>query len=328
MSTDAHSPYGQPADSALESRPRLLIVDDEPVNIQTLYELFRQECEVFIATNALQGLEICDNNPPDLILLDVVMPGMNGLEMCRQLKSSQRTRDIPVIFVTAYGNPEEETRCLDAGAVDFILKPFNCAVVRARVNTHLTLKAQSDLLRSMAFIDGLTGVANRRRFDESLEAEWRHCRRNRVPLALLMIDIDHFKKYNDSYGHLEGDICLQRIASILREQLGRPHDLVARYGGEEFACLLPGVDMQGAMYKAQVILSELNRQAIPHTSSETAPHVTISLGVAVARPGAEPLHGRLVATADTQLYRAKQEGRNRICGQELAPEDDGSVACP
>jgi diguanylate cyclase (GGDEF)-like protein len=302
----------------MESRPRLLIVDDEPINIQSLYEIFRQEYEVFIATNALQGLEICDNNPPDLILLDIVMPGMNGLEMCRQLKSNQRTQDIPIIFVTAYGNPEEETRGLDAGAVDFIMKPFNCAVVRARVNTHMTMKAQSDLLRSMAFIDGLTGVANRRRFDESLEAEWRQCRRHRFPLALLMIDIDHFKKYNDTYGHLEGDICLQKIASILREQLGRPHDLVARYGGEEFACLLPGVDMEGAMHKAQSILEELHRQAIPHESSETAPFVTISLGVAVSYPGPELLHGRLVAMADAQLYRAKQEGRNRICGQELS----------
>jgi diguanylate cyclase (GGDEF)-like protein len=302
----------------MESRPRLLIVDDEPINIQTLYEIFRQEYEVFIATNALQGLEICDSNPPDLILLDIVMPGMNGLEMCRQLKSSQRTQDIPIIFVTAYGNPEEETRGLAAGAVDFIMKPFNCAVVRARVNTHMTMKTQSDLLRSMAFIDGLTGVANRRRFDESLEAEWRQCRRHRFPLALLMIDIDHFKKYNDTYGHLEGDICLQKIASILREQLGRPHDLVARYGGEEFACLLPGVDMEGAMHKAQSILEELHRQAIPHESSETAPFVTISLGVAVSYPGPELLHGRLVAMADAQLYRAKQEGRNRICGQEIS----------
>jgi diguanylate cyclase (GGDEF)-like protein len=302
----------------MESRPRLLIVDDEPINIQTLYEIFRQEYEVFIATNALQGLEICDSNPPDLILLDIVMPGMNGLEMCRQLKSNQRTQDIPIIFVTAYGNPEEETRGLDAGAVDFIMKPFNCAVVRARVNTHMTMKTQSDLLRSMAFIDGLTGVANRRRFDESLEAEWRQCRRHRFPLALLMIDIDHFKKYNDTYGHLEGDICLQKIASILREQLGRPHDLVARYGGEEFACLLPGVDMEGAMHKAQSILEELHRQAIPHESSETAPFVTISLGVAVSYPGPELLHGRLVAMADAQLYRAKQEGRNRICGQEIS----------
>lgn len=317
MNPDAPSPSEHHPASAMESRPRLLIVDDEPVNIQSLYEIFRQEYEVFIATNALQGLEICDNNPPDLILLDIVMPGMNGLEMCRQLKSNQRTQDIPVIFVTAYGNPEEETRGLDAGAVDFILKPFNCAVVRARVNTHMTMKAQSDLLRSMAFIDGLTGVANRRRFDESLEAEWRQCRRHRLPLALLMIDIDHFKKYNDNYGHLEGDICLQRIASILKEQLGRPHDLVARYGGEEFACLLPGVDMQGAMHKAQAILAALHSHAIPHATSETAPFVTISLGVAVTHPGPELLHGRLVAMADTQLYRAKQEGRNRICGQEL-----------
>ncbi|ABK98961.1 diguanylate cyclase [Pelobacter propionicus] len=317
MTSDISSPSEPQAASAPEPLPRLLIVDDEPTNIQSLYEIFRSDHEVFIATSALQGLEMCDTNPPDLIMLDIVMPSMNGLEMCRQLKSDQRTRDIPVIFVTAYGNPEEETRGLEAGAVDFIMKPFNSAVVRARVQTHLTMKAQADLLRSMAFIDGLTGVANRRRFDESLEAEWRQCRRHRAPLALLMIDIDHFKKYNDSYGHQEGDVCLRKIATLLREELGRPHDLVARYGGEEFACLLPGVDMEGAMYKAQSILTALHRQAIPHVSSETAPFVTISLGVAVTSPGPEPRHGQLVATADTQLYKAKQQGRNRICGQEV-----------
>lgn len=300
-----------------EPRHRLLIVDDEPTNIQSLYEIFRNDHEVFIATSAPQGLEVCDTNPPDLILLDIVMPSMNGLEMCRQLKSDQRTRDIPVIFVTAFGNPEEETRGLEAGAVDFILKPFNSAVVRARVQTHLTMKAQADLLRSMAFIDGLTGVANRRRFDESLAAEWRQCRRHRAPLALLMIDIDHFKKYNDHYGHLEGDVCLRRIASLLREQLGRPHDLVARYGGEEFACLLPGVDMDGARHKAQSILEALHELAIPHVASETAPVVTISIGISVASPGPEPNFAQLVAMADAQLYQAKQQGRNCIHGQVL-----------
>ena len=295
-----------------ESRPRLLLVDDQHINIQELYEIFRHDHEVFIATSGVQALELCLANPPDLILLDIVMPGMDGLKVCRRLKAEQRTKNIPVIFVTAQDNPEDETRGLDAGAVDFISKPFNHTVVRARVQTHLTLKAQSDLLRSMAFIDGLTGVANRRRFDEALETEWRHCRRHGIPLALFLIDIDHFKKYNDTYGHLDGDNCLKIVATALKKQLRRPHDLLARYGGEEFGCLLPGIDMEGALHKARAILQAVRDLRIPHVSSDTAPHITISLGMAATIPDHEHPAGRLVSLADARLYQAKQQGRDRI----------------
>lgn len=296
--------------------PRLLLVDDQHVNLQELYEIFRRDHEVFIATNGRQALEFCLANPPDLILLDIVMPDMDGLQLCRLLKEELRTRDIPIIFVTAHNDPEYETRGLDAGAVDFISKPFNHTVVRARVQTHLTLKAQTDLLRSMAFIDGLTGVANRRRFDDCLETEWRYCLRHCFPLALFLIDIDHFKKFNDSYGHLVGDNCLRNVATTLKEQLGRPHDLMARYGGEEFACLLPGIDMAGARYKAESMLQAVHTLGIPHESSETAPHVTISLGMAIVIPFQDQKPDRLVALADARLYRAKQQGRDRICWSE------------
>jgi len=297
-------------------RPRLLVVDDQPINIQELYEIFRQDHEVFIATSGIQALELCLNNPPDLVLLDIVMPAMNGLEVCRRLKSGIRTKDIPIIFVTAQGHPEDETRGLDAGAVDFISKPLNHSVVRARVHTHLTLKAQSDLLRSMAFIDGLTGVANRRRFDESFMTEWRYCRRHKIPLALFLIDIDHFKKYNDCYGHLEGDVCLQEVASILQSNLGRPHDLVARYGGEEFACILPGIDASGALHKANAMLQAIRERRIPHPTSETAPFVTVSLGVAVIIPDKTLEPNQLIAQSDARLYQAKQRGRNQVCSGE------------
>lgn len=305
----------QPA-PPLNHRPQLLIVDDQPINIQELYEIFRQDHEVFIATNGIQALEVCQNNPPDLILLDIVMPAMNGLEVCRRLKSGERTKDIPIIFVTAQGNPEDETRGLEAGAVDFISKPFNHAVVRARVRTHLTLKAQSDLLRSMAFIDGLTGLANRRRFDECLETEWRHCRRHKIPLALFLIDIDHFKKYNDCNGHLDGDVCLQEVASTLKNQLRRPHDLVARYGGEEFACILPGTDEKNALQKARAILQAVRERRIPHATSDTAPFVTVSLGLAVTVPTRDQQPNQLVALSDARLYQAKQNGRNQVCRGE------------
>jgi diguanylate cyclase (GGDEF)-like protein len=307
------------AQTALEKdRPRLLVVDDQPVNIQALFEIFHLDHEVFVATSGKQAIEMTQKSQPDLILLDVVMPDMGGLEVCRLLKYDPETKDVPIIFVTAQDSPEDETRGLEAGAVDFITKPANPAVVRARVRTHLTLKAQADLLRSMVFIDGLTGVANRRRFDESFKVEWNRCKRFKKPLALLLADIDHFKNYNDLYGHQAGDACLQKVAGILNEQVGRSYDLVARYGGEEFACLLPGIDMPSAQHKAQMMVQALYERSLPHAASETAPFVTISLGVAVTIPGPGRQPDELVAVADAQLYRAKENGRNQVCSQELA----------
>lgn len=299
------------------ARPRLLVVDDHPVNIRSLYEIFYRDHDVFISTSGIQALEMCRTCSPDLILLDIVMPDIDGLEVCRRLKSEPETRNIPIIFVTAQNNPEDETRGLNAGAVDFITKPVNPAVVRARVQTHLTLKSQSDLLRSLVFIDGLTGVANRRRFDESLVIEWRHCRRLKLPLSLFLVDIDHFKLFNDRYGHQAGDACLQEVAAILKCQLGRSHDLVARYGGEEFVCLLPGISMVNAQQKAETMVRAVREQGLPHSSSTTDSAVTISLGLAVTVPGPERHPDDLVSAADAQLYAAKHQGRNRVCCREL-----------
>ena len=299
--------------STLPARPRLLVVDDQPINIQTLYQVFHADHEVFVATSGEQALAFCRGNPlPDLILLDVVMPGLDGLAVCRQLKADPVLANIPVIFVTACMDPADETRALEAGGVDFITKPVNPMVVRARVKTHLTLKAQGDFLRSLVFIDGLTGVANRRRFDEALLSEWRQCRRAGTPLALLMIDIDHFNRYNDHYGHPTGDACLQQVAAVLKAAMQRACDLVARYGGEEFVCLLPGCDQAPALAKAQALQAALAAQGIAHEASPTAAWVTLSIGVAVAQPQAGGSPAALVAAADAALYSAKHRGRNCI----------------
>ena len=299
--------------STLPARPRLLVVDDQPINIQTLYQIFHADHEVFMATSGEQALAFCRGNPlPDLILLDVVMPGLDGLAVCQQLKADPVLANIPVIFVTACMDPADETRALEAGGVDFITKPVNPMVVRARVKTHLTLKAQGDFLRSLVFIDGLTGVANRRRFDEALLSEWRQCRRAGTPLALLMIDIDHFKRYNDHYGHPTGDACLQQVAAVLKAAMQRACDLVARYGGEEFVCLLPGCDQAPALAKAQALQAALAARGIAHEASPTAAWVTLSIGVAVAQPQAGGSPAALVAAADAALYSAKHRGRNCI----------------
>jgi len=302
---------------ALEQQrhPKLLVVDDQPSNIEALYRTFSPDHQVFMATSGERALAVCKDNPPDLVLLDVVMPDMDGYEVCARLKADSGTRDIPVIFVTSHDDADNETRGLDAGAVDFIAKPFNPRVARARVKTHLALKFQSDLLRQWVFVDGLTGVFNRRHFDSRLEAEYRISARNGSPLCVLMIDIDHFKRYNDHYGHQGGDDCLRQVAEGLQACLRRPGDLLARFGGEEFACLLPETDFAGAMALAQTMERQVRNLQIAHAGSAVGSVVTISLGVAEKPPGrlGDPIS--LVRQADAQLYRAKHSGRGRACGE-------------
>lgn len=294
-------------------RPKLLVVDDQPVNIQVLYQVFGESCDVFMATSGKQALEVCHLKKPDLILLDVVMPDMDGIEVCKALKSVPETRDIPVIFVTSQDSPEEETLGLEVGAVDFITKPVNPAVVKARVKTHLTLKIQADALRELASVDGLTGIPNRRRFDERLQVEWRACRRTELPLSIIMIDVDHFKKYNDHYGHLEGDLCLKIVAQALRGDQWRPRDIASRYGGEEFICLMPEASLEDALSKAESIRKRVFELAVPHAASQNADRVTISVGVACTIPD-EDEPDSLLSVADEQLYKAKEGGRNRVEG--------------
>ncbi len=294
------------------SGAHVLIVDDQPSNIQILYRIFQGEYELHAATSGVHALEFCRTTPPDLILLDVMMPDMDGLAVCRVLKAEADTRDIPIIFVTAQSSPDDETMALETGGVDFITKPVNPLVVRARVRTHLMLKTQSDYLRSLVFLDGLTGVANRRRFDEALAIEWRQSLRRGQPLGLLMIDIDFFKRYNDHYGHQAGDVCLQTVAQTLLTQMHRPHDLVARYGGEEFVCLMPECQVSDALAKAEALRKAVQDRQLPHIGSSVQPWVTLSVGVAVIQASADSSPEALIRQADEGLYSAKAKGRNQV----------------
>jgi diguanylate cyclase (GGDEF)-like protein len=311
----SHSPASDGSNCVSEARPRILIVDDVPANIQTLYEVIQEEGEVFLAVSGRQALTFCADTPPDLVLLDVMMPEMDGYEVCRRLKADPDLAAIPVIFVTGKDTPADELRALEAGGVDFITKPVVPAVARARVRTHLTLKAQRDFLRSLSMIDGLTGVANRRAFDQAVVREWRHCQRVRSPLSVMMVDIDHFKLFNDQYGHQQGDACLKAVASILARDFGRAHDLVARYGGEEFVCLMPDTDLAAARRKADMVCAAIGELALPHAGSPTAPVVTVSIGVAAAIPDDASRWNDLILAADRALYQAKGTGRNRVCPQ-------------
>ncbi len=296
-----------------ERKPRLLVVDDQPTNIQVLYRVFADDCQVFMATSGEQALHTAREEAPDVILLDVMMPDMDGYEVCRQLKQDSATRDIPILFVTAHHEAQEEARGLACGAVDFITKPIHPAVVRARVHTHLTLKRQTEVLKRLVFIDALTHAFNRRYFDERLAEEWGRAQRTGRPLGLILIDVDYFKQFNDVNGHQRGDDALRQVAQALKGTILRPGDVVCRYGGEEFACLLPDTDLDGALQVAQRMKLAVRDLAIGHPASAVAEVLTISAGVAVRTPTSRGDAAALLALADAQLYRAKAEGRARVC---------------
>ena len=295
---------------------RILVVDDAMENIQILHQLLREEHDVLFALSGEKALEIAHNQLPDLILLDAVMPGMDGYAVCNALRESAVLSAIPVIFVTALNQPEDETRALEAGAVDFITKPFNAAVVRARVRSQLTIKRQADAMRELSLTDSLTGVANRRSFNDTMESEWRRCARDGVAMAVIMADIDHFKDYNDTYGHQAGDLCLQQVSAAMRRCAVRPPDLLARYGGEEFIVLLPQETRDGAEVVAQRILDEVRALHIPHARSSVGPYVTVSLGMASVMPTEGMDASTLIRAADALLYRAKHTGRDKYCASE------------
>jgi diguanylate cyclase (GGDEF)-like protein len=315
---DLETPVAELLEST-HGRPKLLVVDDQPINIQVMYRCFAGDYQVFMATNGDQALSVCASNPPDLILLDVVMPGLDGFEVCKRLKADESMRHIPVIFVTAHTDPAQETHGLSLGAVDFIAKPINPDVVRARVKTHLTLKFQSDLLRRLVFLDGLTGVFNRRYFDQQISTEWSRAARNNTPLSLILLDVDFFKLFNDRYGHQAGDDALRTVASALKTCLRRPADLVARYGGEEFACILPETSFEDALAIANELESKIRSLAIAHQSSEIDSILTISLGLATRVSNADTDVNGLIGLADSLLYQAKHTGRGRVCSGVLTP---------
>ncbi|MBI9085548.1 MAG: diguanylate cyclase [Desulfobacterales bacterium] len=292
---------------------RILIVDDERHNIKVLTEHLREEYKIMAAKTGEQALNAVQGpKPPDLILLDIMMPGINGHEVCRKLKADNHSMHIPVIFVSALDASDDESHGFELGAVDYITKPFTPAIVKARVRTPIQLKQKSDLLERMASIDGLTEIPNRRNFDGMLERELRRAARNGSLLSLIVMDIDFFKKYNDYYGHAEGDDCLRRVAKALTGCMRRASDFAARYGGEEFAVILPETDRHGAMIVAEKMRLGVVQLNIGHAASDVADHVSLSLGVATVSGHQDSSPVDLVRAADASLYKAKETGRNRV----------------
>ena len=290
----------------------LLIVDDEKQNRLLLTELFGTTYKIIQAKNGVQALEKARQHRPDLILLDVLMPEMDGMGVLRELKRDDATRLIPVIFITALDSATDEENGLNLGAVDYISKPFHPPIVRVRVRNQLQLLHQRRLLEQLASLDGLTGIPNRRQFDATLLKEWHRCQRNQQPLSLIVADVDFFKKYNDALGHAAGDRVLQEVAATLRQAARRPGDLVARYGGEEFVLLLPETDATSAQALAEGLQQLLHSKAFAHPNSSLGPWLTMSMGGNTIVPSPTALDPEFFALADAALYRAKHQGRNQV----------------
>jgi diguanylate cyclase (GGDEF)-like protein len=308
----------RPSTSTAE-KPRVLVADDVKANVLIVASALEDDFEVVQVTTGPEVLERVAGGDIDLVLLDVVMPGLDGFDVCRRLKENPATAHVPVIFVTMLEDTVEEAHGFEVGAVDYITKPIRPAIVRARVRTHVELKRTRDLLERLASVDSLTGVANRRRFDVALDEEWRRCQRTRGWLSLAIVDVDHFKQFNDRHGHLAGDAQLRRIASSFSRYTRRAGDLVARYGGEEFALILPGVDGD----TMPQVLGHLLRGATDVGARAAGPDgdlVTVSIGAVSVVPAREAAARDAFGAADDLLYAAKKDGRDRAVHVSLATQ--------
>lgn len=308
----------------------ILIVDNNPADLWLLSDVLKNvDLKVRIAIDGTEAIEQIQYEPPDLILLDIKMPGIDGFKTCQRLKSNLKTQDIPIIFITVLDDTEYKVKGLSLGAVDYITKPFQEIEVLARVRVHLQLRfltqqvieqsaallqANQELQR-LAHLDGLTELANRRRFDEYLHDQWQKLQREKAPLSLILCDVDYFKSYNDYYGHQAGDDCLKQLANALKNCFKRPTDLVCRYGGEEFAAILPNIGLEEAIQVARLIQLSVQTLNLLHCQSPISKNVTVSLGISSQIPSPDRSVNLLINGADAALYEAKKLGRDRYCYQ-------------
>ncbi len=317
--------------------PTILLVDDDPVTIRAMARILADVAQLRFAMDGVEALQMAREAPPDLVLLDAELPGMSGFQVCAQLQAEEGLADVPIIFVTGHSAPDFEATGFELGAADFIAKPVDPRLVLARVKAQLRAKANADALRRASTVDALTEIGNRRLFDRVLRQEWQRGLRQGDAVALLLIDVDHFKRFNDRHGHPAGDACLRAVAAALRGLSRRPADLVARYGGEEFVMLLPQTDRAGAEHVARRVLKVVQDLRVPLPDVPGGARVTVSVGIA-CRPAAPPTWRpsaqlgpdtpeNLVATADEALYASKNAGRDRATLLCL-PSPSGELAHP
>ena len=294
-----------------EKKFTILIADDEKSNLDILGDILSPMYHLLISRSGGRAIELAIAHIPDLILLDVLMPDVSGFEVIKKLKSSDVTSRIPVIFITGLTGVEDEEKGFFLGAVDYIAKPFNKSIVKARVNTHIKIVDQMRTIEELGLIDALTKIANRRGFENRLAVEWSRAIREKTPLSLLMMDIDKFKNYNDTYGHQQGDVALKSLAETASKALLRSVDFAARWGGEEFVVLLPNADFNGALAVAERIRKNMEDTVIL-TDDGTATGITVSIGVNSIVPQQCCSSEDFIRKADQALYNAKETGRNKV----------------
>lgn len=309
---------------------KALIIEDSRTSAALVaQQLERMGIEALVAHNGKDGLELFRQHKPQLVLLDVIMPEMDGFEVAQNIRQIEKNAEwTPIIFLSARDKDADLERGIIAGGDDYLRKPVSEVVLAAKVRamqrilqmrnslvdlTHRLDDMNRELVR-LSTVDSLTGVANRRRFDEVLYKEWRRAMRRQYPITLMMCDIDFFKQYNDAQGHQAGDECIRAVARAIEETLKRPGDLVARYGGEEFAAILPDTDFEGAQMVAESVRNAVAELGIPHGRSAVSSRVTLSIGAACTIPkrGAPAVGDELIEAADKALYAAKSAGRNRV----------------
>ena len=309
---------------------QILAVDDDRFSRQIMCRfLMKEGYQVIEASNGEDCLALYEEKRPDLVLLDAMMPNMNGFECCSRLLELPGTANLPIIMVTGLEDQASVDWAFDVGATDFVTKPIHWPILRRRVKNVLEkgylyreLERVNQQLKQHAITDALTGLANRRYFDECLDREWKRSRRDRSPLSLIICDVDYFKAYNDTYGHQAGDQCLQSVAQVLQTKAAkRATDIVARYGGEEFAAILPSTSLEGAQQVAERLKNSVQELELPHEGTRRD-HKIVTISVGVASTIAEPnIHAPdLLKWADEALYHAKEQGRNAV-----AAYSDGQI---
>lgn len=290
---------------------KILIVDDSPLQAVQLKAILEDEYDITIAQTAEEGLYRASNEDYVLILLDVVMPGMDGFTLLKKLQEEIITQSVPVILITSLSDVEHEQRGLVLGAVDYITKPFHSVVVKARVNTHVKLYNYRRQAEWQSMTDQLTGIANRRRYDRYSITKWREAARMQVPFSICIFDIDRFKVYNDTFGHPAGDKVIAAVAKTASSCLKRSTDFIARYGGEEFVALVLGDHSEKVFKHWNKVRQAIENLHIPHDPS-VSEWVTVSIGGVTVIPQVESSYTSYLKIADTMLYDAKKQGRNRV----------------
>ena len=295
-----------------ENKLKIIIIEDSKLNREVLHKILCNDYSIVFAHDGVEALEKVRSEQPDLILLDIVLPGIDGFDVLAELKKCDMSHSIPVIIISGRSNPDDEVKGLELGAVDYITKPFHEIVVKARVETQVRILKQIRIIEKMGLFDTLTNIPNRLQFDQSLNKEWKRANREKLPVSLIMIDIDHFKTYNDTHGHQQGDVALKTVASTIKSSLKRPADVAARWGGEEFSVLLPNTEIDGAMHIAEDIRKNVEKASIPCSATNSSHNITVSLGVSRMQPDNNNNVSKLILKADTALYMAKDMGRNRV----------------